>query len=434
MAIGLLEDAFATHGTALADFTRVTTEMSEITKDIECRGGDLTFLSLCEREEAQKPGKVAFYILNEENIEAYLNENKFFPVGTVSVEKVGQALIDEMKNSSRLMLLIKNVPYLVSELALPTITIRALVGGQVTIERNNLIRDMHIADALICRNEYIRFVYREVSIGKDAAGNDIVVKKIFAAMGGMFRSVPQTILADSIDLIRSEGKMGKEKVHNWSVDQTFTSIYLEYDQVTEDIRQAYQLPDQIIPGVYLCTSDIGRSSIIGRGCYRRKGSNSYVVTDEVAFKHTGKACKEVVLKQLDNGVFAKLRKLPEALCNLIGKDVTDYTKLDLSTTEGQEENVRIMGEVYRTVIKKLLKEKVGAKNGEELAEQMASEINPSLHYTMYDVALAFMDIPDRVANTDRATDMEIRKICAKIPFEIEKIIDGMNKKLILKST
>lgn len=415
----MLENRFLKSGSALDDFKEVNEALAGITYNIEVLGRDLTFLSLCDIPEKQVPGKVVFYVFNEETLADFF-EGKKLQVGAISEESIGEELLDELRKTTGLVVIHRPTEqrFIVSDLAIPTLTIRAQVNGDATINRQNLVRNMHFADTIIARNERVNMVYREEN----------GVKKIFACMGRQFKLIRQTIIADMADKIMGDEIMGKASVMNWSVDHSFTELNLVFPKLKEDFEAAYKVTG-ITPGVQLMTSDIGRCSIIARGVYYK--GHSYVITDEVQIKHVSSVTSENVLRAVNEGIFDKVRVFPELCATLIGKEVLDYSSIDLSTAEGQTKNREAITELYKKCVRSVLKADLPVKRQKELLEALNDEINPSIPYTLYDIAMTFIELPDRIAGVDYVTTMHVRKACAKAPQVIAKQAKSIEETLYL---
>ncbi len=415
---------------AYETFKEESASMQAMTHDLTAYGKDITFLSLCRIPKYQTPGYVTFYVLTPEGLRAFQEEGERIKIGRVPASEFGRELLDELTNTTGLVAVIDDIKYIVSDIAIPTVGLRASVNGDMVSERQNLFRDMHFADAIYAKdekkNEKIHFVYRE----EELEGASAPVRKIFAALGGAFAPVGQTILSDVADFVEREGVMGKTEVRNWSVDHQFTDLYLEFPEVAEDIAATYGVPEGIVPGIFLCTSDIGKSSIIVRGTCRLKGSTKSVLTDEVTIKHVGKITAETVMERANEEVFAKLRVLPETLCSLMGESVCDYSDLDLSTSKGQQENSDIVGDLIETLAKTALAD-AGKANRTALVEALVAEINPEIPYTKYDIAVLFMGMPDRISGLDRFTEEKIARACAKVPFILKKDKGSAGKVVLL---
>jgi len=411
-----LKDYYQKSGISFSDFKEENQRMAGCTKDLIVRADDVTLLSLCNVPEKQIAGKAVFYILSPEYLDAHMNAGAALHIGKVAEEKIGKELINEMRKTTGLMALIEGEKYLISQIAMPTLTTQAMVSGTSTINRNNLYRDLHIADALFARNERIHFVYREVNIAPEGQA-PVIVKKIFAALGRYFTSCPQTIISDVADLIKEEGAMGEPSVRAWQINQEFTELYLEFPDVAEDVKEVYKLKNSITPGLYMCTSDTGSSSFICRGVYST--GRGYVITEEVSVRHSKKIAGGEVLEDINKEVFANVRKLPEAMAELIGVPVTNPL-WDLTTEDGNAANYAAVADVIERVAKDHFKKILPAKRLKSLTECMKDEINSELTYTMYDVALTFLEVSDRLEGLDATTLTEMKKAASKVPFNLVK--------------
>ena len=408
-----IKDNYREAGDTFEEFKRVNREITDITMDKVVYGSNITFLSLCEVPEVQMEGKVIFYILNGEYIRNFLESGRRLVVGRVSKNEIPDELLNELRNTTGLMAIIGDDKYIVSDIAIPTLTIRASVSGNLTINRQNLIRNLHLADAILSKNEKIHIVYREVEVPTEDGGM-ITIRKILAGLGSAYQMVPQTIITKTAEKLKSESVLGDMEVRDWSIDHIFTDLHVEFPDAAKDFQAMYKLPEAITPGVFLCTSDVGKSSVIARGVYRLKGS--YVITDEVMIKHTGDITPESVTEKIDEEIFTNIRKLPEALSELIGRDIIDYSKVDLSSETGAAKNHEAVLDTLESTLKKVLKSVLPVKRQVALLECLVDEIDSSRPYTLYDIATTFMSIPDRVEGIDEVTLTDVRKACAKTPF------------------
>lgn len=402
-------------GRDLNDFKKEVDNLVNSTKSITSNNEAITLLSRCRCKEAPA-GSNLYYVLNRIYLDKYLNGDGL-KLGAIANSVFSDELFEEMDTTTGLCAIIENEKFLIGNNALATLTMRAGVGGEVTVARNNVIRDTHFADALTSITDATKFIYRE-----DEAGN----KKIFACMSKGYNEIPMSILYHAIDKVADEDIMGKMEVNHWEISHNFTDIYVEFPEAAQDFMDTYGLTEKIIPGLFLCTSDTGASSVIVRGTYRYK--NRCVITDEVARKHSGTITAEELLDMINNQVFTKFRLLPEKLADLIGQTVVDYSKIDLSSIGGQETNRASVATLIKTLVNSDLKELKGQKRRAELIECMVSEINPTIPYTMYDIAMMFMWLPDRLNGLDKATMANVAKACAKVPFEIEKRAKKLSSK------
>nr|WP_297765627.1 hypothetical protein [uncultured Butyrivibrio sp.] len=410
----ILKDNFALHGSEESDFRAANAFMEGTTKELTVAGYEIKFLSYCPLPSQQREDETPFYVLSSDKVSAFLEGEKL-TIGRIQNKFFGSdEYLEEIKKTSGLCCLIGNKLFEISELALKTFTLRAEVKGDMTIGRSNLIRDLHIADAIFTKNEKIHLVYREEEV------NGVTVRKIFAGLGGAYKLIPQTILTKAIDKITDEGTVGKANVTCWDIDHLYSTALVSLPEIGEEIADEYKIPAEIVPGLYISTSDVGLSSIIIRGIYRR--GNSYCVTDEVMMKHAGMITPEDILEKADETIFKNIRKLPEVLAELMGREVIDYSKTDLTSTAGAEKNYKAVADVLKKEVQKVCAEaKVSGKKRDQLLEAMCSEINTDIHYTLYDIAVDFIGIPDRIAGLDKDTITRLRKACGQTPFRLSKV-------------
>ena len=396
-----LMDKYYSGGTVYEDFKKVIINTDNITKNFRTNIDSIHLLSICTLPEYKKEGYQAFYIFTKENVESILAGGKF-KIGHVPVEKIGEELLNECRATTGLMAIIGDEKYIVSELAFNTLMMRAGVSGDMTVIRNNMIRDLHIADALQHRSDYTTIVYREVE----------GIKKIFAFMGRQYGYIPQSSITDMADNIISDGVLGEVECMGWTVSQDFTNLVLKFPEAAEEFKDVYGV--DITPGVLFCTSDTGDSAVTARGIYL--SGHSYVITEEIKKNHTTGLNINDLIKEVDEEIFKKIRKFPELLMSLIGEYVTDYSSIDLTTMSGQQKNSLIVGDMIEKIFKSFKMKDLAAKKKKEIINAMKQEINPAIPYTKYDLAMLFIDLPDRISGiNDRYLLDDIRKNCGKVP-------------------
>lgn len=413
-----LRNSFKASGRDYDEFREVSEEMAQKTFSKVIHGRSITFLSLCTLPNKQEEGKIIFYVLDKPCIDDFL-EGKPFHLARIPKDRIPDVFLDELRSTTGLAMQIEGKLFLVANTAIPTLTLRASVSGNETICRQNLIRDMHLADAIFDKNEPVHLVYRtEMIDGRE-------IRKVFAGLGSAFTAIPQTILSESVDLIKDEGKIGPMTVYDWRIDHEISKIYVEFPESAEDFKAAYGLHDSIVPGVILETSDVGKSSVVARGVYRKGGG--YIIADEVSMKHSGKITKEDVLKRVNKDIFTNIRKLPETLAKLIAEEVIDYSTVDLTKSTGSSQNFEEVKTIIVETIEATLKE-IPFKWRNELATCMTDEIDGTSRYTLYDLAIDFMGVPDRLEGLDEETLLRVRRSLSKVPYYLEKRIDKKKKK------
>lgn len=421
--VKMLSDGYQIVGTDLEEFRKANEAIAEITKDKVVQGRAITFLSVADLPAPE--GDTAYYYLDDENVQNFL-EGKKLKAGYIEDKKIPEKLLQEMKDTDRLLMVIGGEMFLLSSLAIPTLSIRASVNGEVTLSRNNLIRDLHFADALYTKNENIRFVYREADT--DEAGNllEKPVRKVIAAMGSAYRMVPQTILTTVTDSVIKEGKLGAVNVSSWGITQQYTHIFLTFPDEAADMQAVLKLPQPYLPGVYLATSDTGDSSLTVRGVLIN--GSRYVITDEVKLKHSGNITEEKVLSAVDEKIFTNFRKLPETLAELISVPVMDYSKADLSKKRDAVRNFKAVCEINKALMDKAFGKVVGKQTRLRLLDLMAEEVDGTRPYSMYDIVISFMDLADRLTGISSYTADEIRKASGSAAFVLQNLLKDKKTK------
>lgn len=242
-------------------------------------------------------------------------------------------------------------------------------------------------------------------------------KKIFSILSDKYTHINQDILFDIVKEIETVGDMGEAKCYKWTVNNFFTKLYIEFPQKAKELSVLYGLKREMIPGILMTTSDTGDSSFKVKGTWRIEGSNSLVVNTEVKRKHIGEINKENVIDDISNQIFAEYAKLPEALCNLMAHDVTDPS-WDLSTTAGLKANQAELENVIKTAFKRLgIVKAIGKKTEKKLREALVDEMDVSIHYTAYDIAMLILGLPERVEYMDKKKDItQLQKACSGAPF------------------
>lgn len=422
-----LQDGYEEFGVDLASFKDATHYMSSITHSLEIKDSSTCMvLSVCNEDPFQKKGCYAFYVwdaINIEQIPDIFAGDKKPVIGYKAIDDIPDVLYEEMSRSSAMAIVYHGEFYLMSQLALPTFSIRCSVSGDKTINKSSLLRNMHMAEGWFDktnRENVTHFVYRKEEV--EYNGKTTSVSKIFAALGARYIPQKQDILNDVIDEIVKEGVLGKMEVRTWHQDHRFTEIYLEFPDAGEDIKKTYDIKHDITPGLYLCTSDVGASSIICRGVYRIGKAKGYAIVSEEKQAHNKKMEAEEFVKIVDRGIFDKIRKLPETLAELF-EDVLDYSRIDLSTEDGENKNLLRVCNIIRTITNSCLKV-MGKKRVDAFTTALQAEINPQLSYTYYDIAIMLMEAPDRVEGLDSYSMSDLEKGCAKVPYTAKDIMNG----------
>lgn len=242
-------------------------------------------------------------------------------------------------------------------------------------------------------------------------------KKIFSILSDKYTHIDQSILFDIVNKIETAGDMGPAKCYQWNVSNFFTKLYIEFPEKADELSRLYGLKKVMIPGILMTTSDTGDSSFKVRGTWRVDGSNSLVVNSEVKRKHIGEINTDEVIEDISKEIFAEYAKLPEALCDLMAHDVTDPS-WDLTTTAGLKANQAEIENVIKTAFKRLgIVKAIGKKTEKKLREALVDEMDVSIRYTAYDIAMSILSLPERAVFMDKEKDIsQLQKACGNAPF------------------
>ena len=399
----VLRDNYSTGNSNYDDFKKENLRFASMTEDVIVRGCDITFLSVCTAPAYQKDGFYTFYVLNNDYVSGFLNNGARLAIGRIKTTSIPDELMHELMGSTGMMAIIGEEKYLVSSYAIPTLTLRTGVSGDTTISRQNLIRNMHLADAVFSKNERIHIVYRDIN----------GTKKIFAFLGSAYKLVPQTIVTEIADKVSAEAVLGKTETKGWRIDHEFTDLSLSFPEAADDFATMYTLPTKITPGLSISTSDIGANSVTVRSVY--SCDNSEIYTGEVSIRHSGSVTVAEIMNAVNDTIFTDIRRLPETLMSLLAINVTPVSA-DLATEDGQCSNHDTIVSLYKKILKKEFKKVLGAKKQTSLLEALSLEINSGIIYTAYDIASTFIGLPARMEGVDSYSLTEIKKICAKVPF------------------
>ncbi|MGN0240896.1 MAG: hypothetical protein ACI4CS_04340, partial [Candidatus Weimeria sp.] len=350
------------------------------------------------------------------------NSGKLLEKGLITEDEASK-----MKASGeRLIIKIGDKKFTISEMAVATLLQRAGCSGRAFL-KPDFQRNVFLAHSVLGngntrysgeRPQKISVVSRKVS---DEKGHEY--RKVFAFLGKYYSYIPQTVLITLTEELSKDGSLGEGSCKEWCINHEHTTLLLEFPEAADEIQDAYHLPEKMIPGLYLTTSDVGESSVTVCGTLRAEKSRYFAITDEVRKKHTAGLSPEAVVNEAKDKIFANVRVLPELLAELMGKALLDYTSIDLSTTEGREKNLEAVSGAYKKVVAQTAGKAFSGKTAKSLLDCLCSEIDPSRLYSAYDVAMSFLTLPDRVEGikTDSDSFLLFQKLCSRAPFMVKDL-------------
>lgn len=406
-----LLDGWVSRGTSIADFKSELNYLSSITSVKSVKSSDITLLSI--DEENNTADKLATYILKPGYIweVSELKDGrkvKNLRQGFIDRKKLEEIdaddLVSECENNTKLCFLHGKNLFFTSQNLHLTLGLRTGIKGEAGYDPT-LERDLLTAKRLEKEDE-ATLIVRNI----DGA------TKVFAALSGNYTYIPQNLLCDIVDSVMKDSRFGAVDCLRWSVDNKNAEIYLEFPDKASEIASVYEMPDKLVPGLYLSKSDVGECSITVRATWRV--NHSLIIADELKRKHTGKINIEDILKNVEKIVFDKYAVLPDKLCELMTMDITDPSwSSTLSASKFMSANEKVLRETIKNVFKQInLVKAIGKKNEKELYESLCEELDTSLSFTAYDIAMMVMQLPSRTSGMNKVYEENFAKACGQAPY------------------
>lgn len=425
---------FRKTGTNIDDFFETLQELDNCTKATVVNSSELYYVAVVNDPDADSsemslstPASTAYYhdflkkILEEDKIPVVkfrkptpsqdsTPKDDSYTIGFVRSERFlnethwNEKLLDELVNKTKFGICMDGDMYSVSPLALLTILGRAKVAGEAFVSPC-FSRVQNIAQQLInIRPEKVTLITREYD--KE--------KAVFAMHSKNYQYIPQYTLKDIYDILSD--KMGTIKCLSWEVNHQFTRCYIEFPDIGREFADAYNLPDEVVPGLYFFTSDTGNASLTVNGIWRI--GNHLIGSETVRQVHKGSS--SVVSRIIDTAekeIFVNYKKVPERLCELLMIDVPNPTL--------------VIDSIFKQINIKAAN--IGAKRESELIAALKSELVPMYKYTAYDIATMIASVPDRCINVGEDIKKKLREFCVKALFADYSVIPASYKPIVLGS-
>ena len=402
-----LTDNWEEMGLSIEEFKDTVAEVAKVTNFAKVNTKELSILSFRGVEE---DGRLGFYRFNPMEVVRKNTEDPIAPHQIMSMKpsailKKGdfQNLLNELMNDTGVLFYNGVRCMFVSKKVLTTRLQPFGLNGDFLGEKS-YARDLMIAHQFGEKALFRTLITREEN----------GISKVFSILGERYRHVPQDILVKIYDELTKGGVMGTPDCHFWQMDHFITKIQIEFPDKADEFQTLYGLPNKIVPGIILETSDTGDCSIRVKGTWRTNNSTS--LHEEVAKKHIGNLKIADLLKDVESSIFSEYTKLPEALCELMSYDVTDPS-WDLSTATGLSKNNKRIEGVLKSAFKKLkIVDAIGKQAEKELFSQLRYEFDEAAAYTAYDFAMNIMSLPERVSGLHPLTKEKLEKAVAKAPY------------------
>lgn len=395
-----LLDNWSCSGTSYKEFHDVINFVDSHTTVMDINTGTLAFFSVDnERTTSDSIG------IRVHSAERCLAGKGYSPaITTLSVEKIKKrepdcdGLISELLNQTKTLIYHQhnhqNYTFFTSAGLPRDLGARAGVSGDAiyvpTEERNLFFSSVYARAPKACK----------AVIRANAAKT---LYKTFAIMSNTYNHVKQKILLDLIDDFEAE--LGESRCEWWCVNHNITQIIVSFPEKAEDIAEMYKVSSSKlpVPCLMLETSDTGASSVtvtalwkMPMGCYARAESFSR--------KHSGTITSTEIRDAVHDSIWKSYTKLPERLIELCTISVADPA----AAIEQVFHDLKLVS--YTSL---------GKRAGTSLLESALAELDPSVSYSAYDLAMSLMDLPSKIRfDGDWGSQRKetIEKVAYKVPF------------------
>jgi hypothetical protein len=219
-------------------------------------------------------------------------------------------------------------------------------------------------------------------------------RKIIAVRSEKYAYIPQMVLKNIIEGFSDD--MGKPTCKEWEITQTLTTIRLDFPKVANDIADVYELKHDITPGVVLCTSDTGESSLTAVGTFSVR--NATVYSEIYKKKHSGAVDVDAILKEIEDSIFNRYNIFPQKLTELLDIDIVDPAI------------------VIEDILRQIDFVSIGKRIASKFEEALIAELNPTVNYTAYDLCMAILELPNRYLGDATSLKGKLGSIVYKAAF------------------
>ena len=314
-------------------------------------------------------------------------------------------LVNEALKKTMTLLIVRGKLYFISDSI--WVTLRQRLGG--------LGGDFITMEHLAIRRDRDSLATKRAQIAGDQAAQVLVkregnVRKVFSVFTDKYRIVTQAEIFLMLKKV-FEQEMGKMEIKNYKIDNFFTEILISFPEKAKDISSTYGKGDRYTPVVQIHSSDVGMCSVIINGGFLRDDGKHtcLLLSDDMSTSraHTKRTSAEAIVKEASQVIFAKATRIPDRMAELIQKDVSGIVAQAL---------VQVIAESDFMALSKLL----GKERAHSLLPKLYGLFNDTTTYTLYDVATAFLEIPEMldIENVwiDRREISDLRKRCMKAVF------------------
>ena len=355
-------DTFSCKGKSIEEFADLLRSIDKSTYTMDMETDEITLLPIIDPYEFQEEllsilppaspnaspislndfnDKLLFVILGEKPIMSFLPPR----LRTISKKQIldkggTEALFKETKEKSRLLIKYGEKRMFFTSPKLPgTMCAKAGLKGSA------------VFDASPERAAFIMQRFRNpqkvVALVRKGDEENNGIQKIMALFSGKYAYIPQSILLEIIaklKVVADECPVCR----CWEVDHFVSSIFLEFPGRAELFKHRYGLPDYLIPGIRLSTSDVGDSSLSARAAWRIE--ESFIEGDAINVEHSGIPKIDDFAMEIDRKIIQRFPEFLNRLNSFSGVAISDpvqtfsrlFDKLEIRKAIGKKKAARIL--------------------------------------------------------------------------------------------
>ena len=289
-------DTFLKRGKELNAFTQLVEELAEHTYVIDMETDQIELLPVLDVKQLKK----TFSSSGKNGISGM--EESGFPKGkviymgtirdyfsrslptlqTLSLEEIqgkggSEEIFLEAQNQSRLFIRYNGQMYFTSPRLPESLCARAKMYGDAVFDQS-VEWATFVMHRLHSAPQSVKALIRELP----QSG----IRKIVMMGSAHYKYIPQSFFRNTIHML--EKLVGEPPCsRSWQVDAFVSTVYLEFPELGQRLRERYQICEELIPGIRLSTSDTYDASLSARPTWRLE--NAVAEGEGVLIKHDGKA-------------------------------------------------------------------------------------------------------------------------------------------------
>ena len=387
-----LLDNYTVSGSSLENFKEEVMALSDMTSVMVVEMDSVVLLHLHPKTDEES---VAFFYMSPEMLNAMENTGNtgmrvsYFPRSKMTKSQISTELLKELTDKNKVMLIHDNKPFFVSADAVCDLA--SINGVNGTNTSPHAYRTANIARTLD-KKQNISLIVRTES----------GVAKIVSIRSGRYGYIPQMCVSDICDIATQDGAVCKR----WSIDSRFTQIYMEFDDIAQDLRDTYKMMDDVTPGLLIETSDTGDSSFAVKATWKIGGT--ILVENESTRRHTGSPSIEALTK-LYKEAWKDYYKLPERLCELMQMDI-------LQSGFNVKTGVDLVMDVLESSFTRKTMTLLGKKRLAEINALVTEDMCQGVNWSAYDIAVYVMQLCSRLHGLPKNLEEAIQKDACNAPY------------------